>query len=104
MAGVALEELLGVGRDAVRRQHAAEAGGDARLPVDERAVAVERQRLELGEVDRRPTQRVGGGMRISSPARIVVGSPICGFMSRTVSYGTPNQLTMLTKLSPERTV
>jgi hypothetical protein len=49
-------------------------------------------------------QRVGGGIRILSPARICVGSVICGFIFRTVLYGTPNQLTMLRRLSPARTV
>jgi hypothetical protein len=39
-----------------------------------------------------------------SPARIWVGSEICGFILMTVAYGTPNQLTMLWRLSPERTV
>jgi len=43
-------------------------------------------------------------MRILSPARMVVGLPIWGFIRSTVSYGTPNQFTMLRKLSPERTV
>jgi hypothetical protein len=32
------------------------------------------------------------------------GSPSCGFIRSTVSYGTPNQFTMLRKLSPDRTV
>lgn len=36
-----------------------------------------------------PRQRVGVGIRIRSPAWIVVGSLICGFMSRIRSYDTP---------------
>jgi hypothetical protein len=55
-------------------------------------------------VPARPGQRVGRGIRSLSPAWIAVGSVICGFILRTVSYGTPNQLTMLRKLSPLRTV
>jgi len=49
-------------------------------------------------------QRVGRGILILSPARMSVGSVICGFILRTVSYDTPNQLTMLRRLSPRRTV
>jgi hypothetical protein len=43
-------------------------------------------------------------MRIRSPTWIVATSPRPGFIATTVSYGTPNQLTMLWKLSPARTV
>jgi hypothetical protein len=51
-----------------------------------------------------PGQRVGRGILSLSPAWIAVGSVICGFILRTVSYDTPNQLTMLLRLSPLRTV
>ena len=49
-------------------------------------------------------QRVGGGIRIWSPVWMLATLPRPGFIRITVSYGTPNQLTMLRKLSPARTV
>jgi hypothetical protein len=38
-----------------------------------------------GRGNSRERQRVGGGIRIWSPARMVAGSVICGFIARTLS-------------------
>jgi len=50
--GEGAEHVLVGGRDAVRRQRATQRREDARLPVDERAVAVEREHVEAVEVER----------------------------------------------------
>ena len=50
---VGLEELLVAGGDAVRVERRPQAGEDAALPVDERAVAVEREGVEVVEADGR---------------------------------------------------
>jgi hypothetical protein len=81
------QDVLGVGVDPVRGEHRTEGGAEPGLPVDERPVAVEGQRLDIGEVDRVRHPRncsrsgiVGSSMRsirtlawVLLPALLVLG-------------------------------
>src|SRR5204862_2819323 len=79
---VALEQLLVAGGDPMRAERRPQAAEDSALPVDERAVAIERQGLEVVEADRRhgavscqtcPTGETAGPP-CGAPFRVVVAA------------------------------